>query len=179
MSSPHYFWVLFAEFCWEDEVKSILQHKYFLAEPVSCCCNVVFLYGSCSCPPHLTRGLKSTLFSCRQDLPSGAVRSLLWGFSVPIGTLNLTTSLQESVLKEKSNNGCSSRAVKRQRRRVWPALLWWSRDQLILTRSSQLLLGAITTLSQWLPWCCWVYATISYCSNVKLNVKLMLQICRR
>lgn len=80
--SPPYSRVLFAEFWWENEDKTILQHKYFLpsAEPVSRCCNIVFLYGFCSCPPHLGSRLKSTLFSCRPDHPSGAVWSLLWVF---------------------------------------------------------------------------------------------------
>lgn len=116
VSSPHNFWVLFDDFCWEDEVKTILQHKYFLAEPVSCCCNVVFLYGSCTFPLHLGYGLRSTLFSCKQEHPSGAVQSILWGFpsSHQDPQINqLSAGVSEREIKQwPQEQGCEKAEVK-------------------------------------------------------------------
>lgn len=176
VSSPHYFWVLFADFCWEDEVKTYCSTSISLLN-LSHAAVTLFFYMVLA--PALfiwamSWGLHYSLAS--KSTPLGLFRVFSGVFPVPIRTPKLTSSLQES-LKEKSNNGHRSRAVKRQRWRVWPVLLWWSRGQVLTTRSSQLLLGTITTLSQGPPQCYWVCATISYNLNVKLNRNLMLQVC--
>lgn len=158
VSSSHYLWVLFAE---KMKSKPYCSTSIsFLQLNLSHAAVMLFFYMVFAA----ALLIRAVCWSLHYSLAGQTAPLVLFGvFSgflpAPIGTSNLTTSLQESVLKEKSNNGCSSRAVKRQRWRVWPVLLWWSRAQGLLTRSSQLL-GTITTLGQWLPGCYWVCATL-------------------
>lgn len=158
VSSSHYFWVLFAE---KMKSKPYCSTSISLLQLNLSHAAVMLFFCMVFAAPLLIWAVD---WSLHYSLADQTAPLVLFGvfsvfFPVPTGTSNLTTSLQESALKEKSSNGCSSRVVKRQRWRVWPVLLWWSRGQDLLTRSSQLL-GTITTLGQWLPGCHWVCATL-------------------